>query len=86
MAVKAAWAKVIQRREDLVCVVGGFGAGEGGGEEHQEREVGGEGVVLLIGGEGEEEEDKDGEDGGAVGTRSQIAAVSCVMFCSNDFL
>ena len=44
------------------CVVGGFGAGESCGEEHQEREVGGEGVVLLIGGEGEEEEDEGGED------------------------
>ena len=31
----------------LTCVL--FGAGEGCGEEHQEREVRGEGVVLLIG-------------------------------------
>ena len=72
----------------MSCVVGGFGAGEGGGEEHQEREVGGEGVVLLIGGEGEEEEDEDGEDGEEqYGTRSQIAGsvlrdVSAVMILS----
>ncbi len=33
-----------------------------GGEEHQEREVDGEGVVLLVGGEGEEGEDEGGED------------------------
>ena len=60
--VKAAWAKVIQRREDLSVGEGVFGAGERGGDEDQEREVGGEGVVLLIGGEGEEDEDERGEE------------------------
>ena len=63
--MKAAWAKVIQRREDLPGQGGVslLGAGEGGGEEHQEREVGGEGVVLLVGGEREEDEDQGGEEG-----------------------
>ncbi len=61
--VKAAWAKVTQRRGGGVAGKGLLGAGEGGGEEEQEREVGGEGVVLLVGGEGEEDEDEGGEEG-----------------------
>jgi hypothetical protein len=33
-------------------------AGEGAGDKHQYREVGREGVVLLIGRDGEEEQDE----------------------------
>ena len=69
--MKAAWAKVIQRREDLSVVKVVFGVGEGGGDEDQEREIGGEGVVLLVGGDGEEDEDEGGvegeQEGGALG-------------------
>ena len=43
--------------------VGGFGAGEGCGDEDEEWEVGGEGVVLLIGGDGEEDQDECGVEG-----------------------
>ena len=58
------------------CVVCVFGAGEGCGEEHQEREVGGEGVVLLIGGEREEEEDEGGEEGEEEGGALGIVEIS----------
>ena len=61
--VKVAWATVIQRRARFVFGVGALRAGEGGGEEYQEREVGGEGVVLLVGGEREEAKHQDGEEG-----------------------
>ena len=37
-----------------------FSAGEGAGAEDDEREVGGEGVVLLIGRDGEEDQDEGG--------------------------
>ena len=41
--------------EGWVLGVGALGVGEGCGGEEQQREVGGEGVVLLVGREGEEE-------------------------------
>src|SRR3984885_2885689 len=43
--------------------VDGFGSGESGGHEDQEREGGGEGVVFLIGREREEDENESGEEG-----------------------
>src|ERR1700727_2869268 len=40
-----------------------FSPGESGGHEHEKREIGGEGVVLLVGREGEEDENESGEQG-----------------------
>src|ERR1700733_3632642 len=42
----------------LVFVVEALGAHEGGAEEDEEWEIGGEGVVLLVGGDGEEDQDE----------------------------
>jgi hypothetical protein len=40
----------------------GFDVGERGGEKKEEREIDGEGVVLLVGGDGEEDQDEGGEE------------------------
>jgi len=41
----------------------GLDGRECGCEEHEERQVDGEGVILLVGREGEEEEYEGGKDG-----------------------
>ncbi len=47
--------------------------GKGGGQQQEEREIGGEGVVLLIGGEGEEQQgDRGPEDADPAGAGAEI--------------
>ena len=51
------------RGEECAGGVAGFGLCECDAEEHQQRGIGGDGVVLLVGGEGEEDEGDGGEEG-----------------------
>ena len=71
-------------RFGVAAGISAFGARERCGDEHQQREIGGEGVVLLVGGEREEGDDLEGEDaeeqrgalrGGEVGERFGMAGV-----------
>ncbi len=70
MSMKATWAKVIQRREDLSVAKVLSAWARAAAMQYQKREVGGEGVVLLVGGDGEEDQDERGvegeEEGGAL--------------------